>query len=317
MHEFKDFTFPSSTGRNTIHARMCLPDTEPRGIVQIAHGIAEHIERYDGFMSFLAEHGFVAVGNDHLGHGASYTAPGDRGFFCETDGWKHVVDDMNILHDSMCAEYPEIPYIFFGHSMGSFLTRTYLIRYPDKPDLAIICGTGHQPKAVAAAGYTLAQSAVKMYGPHKDGTKLNSIAFGSYTKNYEDARTPYDWISRDPEVVNAYIEDPQCGFIPTVSLFRDMMGGILFITDPANIAKMNKELPVLFISGWADPVGDYGKGVKRAFEAFCDAGMKHVHIKLYPGARHELLNEMNKEDVMNDIAFWLEKHLQRRTERYE
>ncbi|MBQ3841526.1 MAG: lysophospholipase [Ruminiclostridium sp.] len=309
MFVFKDFTFPSSSGMNTIHARMCLPDSEPSGVVQIAHGIAEHIERYDGFMEFLAEHGFVVVGNDHLGHGSSYTAPGDRGFFSEQDGWTHVVDDMNILYDIMRADYPDIPYIFFGHSMGSFLTRTFLIRYPDKPDLAILCGTGHQPRAAAAGGLALANSAVKIYGPRKDGIKLNSIAFGSYTKRYDDPRTPYDWLSRDPEIVNAYIEDPQCGFIPSVGLFRDMMSGIMFITDPANIAKMNKELPVLFISGWEDPVGDYGKGVKRAFSAFRRAGMKHIHIKLYPGARHELLNELNKEDVMNDIIFWLEKNL--------
>lgn len=312
MQEFKDFTFPSSNGKNTIHARMCLPDTEPRGIVQIAHGIAEHIERYDGFMEFLAGHGFIAVGNDHLGHGASYDDPEDRGFFCENDGWNYVVDDMDALHEIMCRDYPGLPYIFFGHSMGSFLTRTYLIRYPDKPDLAIICGTGHQQKAVAMSGYGIAQTAVKIYGPRKNGEMLNNIAFGSYNKKYDDVRTPFDWISRDPAVVDAYIEDPKCGFIPTVSLFRDMMGGILFITDPANIDKMNKELPVMFISGWADPVGEYGNGVKRAFEAFRSAGMKHIHIKLYPGPRHELLNEINRDEVMNDIIFWLENHLLQR-----
>ena len=193
--------------------------------------------------------------------------------------------------------------------MGSFLTRTYLIRYPDKPDLAIICGTGHQLPAVVAAGYTAAAAAVKMNGPRADGTKLSEIAFGSYNKGYDSVRTDYDWISRDEKVVDDYIADPLCGFTAKVGLFRDMMGGIRFITDRENIGKMNKELPVLFISGWKDPVGENGKGVKRAFEAFRDAGMKHVHIKLYPECRHELLNELNKDEIMKDILDWINSKL--------
>lgn len=305
MSEFKEFTFPSSTGKNTIYARVCVPEGEPRGVVQIAHGIAEHIGRYEGFMRFLADNGFVAVGNDHLGHGKSAAEPSERGIFDEKDGWDRVVDDMDILHDRMSEEYPGIPYIFFGHSMGSFLTRTYLIRHPDKPDLAVICGTGNQPRPLVAAGDLIAEASVKIGGPRKDGDKLNSIAFGSYNKGYEDVRTDFDWISRDPAVVDAYIADPDCGFIPTVSLFRDMMGGIKFMTDPSNLEKMNKDTPVFFIAGWDDPVGENGKGVKRAYKSFLDAGMKHVRIKLYPGARHELLNELNKDEVMHDILDWL------------
>ena len=311
MSEFKDFTFQSSTGINTIHARMCSPDGQPRGIVQIAHGIAEHIGRYEGFMKFLADNGFIAVGNDHLGHGKSAATAEEKGFFAEENGWDRVTEDMDILHDKMCEEYPGLPYIFFGHSMGSFLTRTYLIKYPDKPDLAIICGTGHQPAAAVMGGYTAAQAAVKMKGAHGSGEKLNAIAFGSYNKGYDDVRTDYDWLTRDPDIVDAYIADPDCGFIPTVSLFRDMMGGIRFITDPANAASMNKELPVLFIAGWADPVGENGKGVKRAYKFFLDAGMKHVRIKLYPNARHELLNELNKAEVMDDILSWINEKLEK------
>lgn len=309
MSEITEFTFPSSTGKNTIFARKFIPDTPPRGIVQIAHGISEHIGRYEGFMEFLARNGFVAVGNDHLGHGRSVTDPTDKGFFNENDGWTNAVDDMDRLHDMMREDYPELPYIFFGHSMGSFLTRTYLIRYPDKPDLAILCGTGHQAKPAVNAGLALAEAAVKTSGSRTIGEKLNAVAFGSYNKGYKDVRTDYDWISSDPDEVDRYIADPDCGAVATVGLFRDMMSGIKLITDSANIAKMNKELPVLFISGWADPVGEHGKGVKRAYKAFCDAGMKHVHIKLYPGDRHELLNEVNKAEVMNDILNWIEQKL--------
>lgn len=309
MATFSEFTFPSSTGTNTIHALKCVPDGEPRGIVQIAHGISEHIGRYEDFMKFLADNGFVAVGDDHLGHGKTVEAPADRGFFCDDDGWNKAVDDMNILHDLMKTEYPGIPYIFFGHSMGSFLTRTYLIRYPDSPDLAILSGTGHQPKAAVTSGLAVADVSAKTVGTRKPGKALNEIAFGSYNKRCPEHRTDFDWISSVPEEVDIYMADPECGAVPTVGLFRDMMSGIKFITDPANIAGMNKELPVLFVSGWEDPVGEYGKGVRRAFGAFCSAGMKNVHIKLYPGCRHELLHEGNKAEVMSDILGWIEKNL--------
>ncbi len=308
MSVFSDFTFPSSTGKNTIHVRRCDPDGEARGIVQIAHGIAEHIGRYDDFMEFLADNGFVAVGNDHLGHGKSALDPGERGFFCEEDGWNRAVDDMNILHDIMREEYPGLPYVFFGHSMGSFLTRTYMIRYADAPGLAILCGTGHQPKPAVSSGLAVAEVSVRTAGARKPGKALNDIAFGSYNKR-TDNRTPVDWISSIPEEVDKYIADPDCGFIATNGLFRDMMSGIKFITDPANIALMNKELPVLFVSGWEDPVGEYGKGVKRAFTEFCRAGMKNVHIKLYPGARHELLHDICREETLNDILAWIDKNI--------
>ena len=309
MPTFSDFTFPSSTGKNTIHARKCVPDCAVRGVVQIAHGIAEYIDRYDPFMSFLAENGFVAVGDDHLGHGKSIAAPEEKGVFADKDGWEHVVADMDKLHDITAAEYPGLPYIFFGHSMGSFLTRTYLIEHPDKPTLAIICGTGHQAAPMVWAGNLMANLQVKSKGYRGDGTMLNNIAFGSYTKGYDEVRTPFDWLNRDPAQVDKYINDPLCGFVASVGLFRDMMGGIKFIQDKANAAKMNKDTPVLFISGSADPVGENGKGVDRAYKFFCDAGMKDVTEKLYPNARHEILNELNRDEVMMDVLDWINEKL--------
>ncbi len=309
MPTFTDFTFPSSTGKNTIHARKCVPDGEVRGVVQIAHGIAEYIDRYDPFMRFLAENGFVAVGNDHLGHGKSITKPEEQGIFAEQDGWSYVVADMDKLHDLTAAEYPGLPYIFFGHSMGSFLTRTYLILHPEKPTLAIICGTGHQSGVMVWAGNTIAQMMVNSKGPRGNGETLNNIAFGSYTKGYAEVRTPFDWLNRNPDEVDKYINDPLCGFIAKVSLFRDMMGGIKFIQKSSNAAKMNKDTPILFISGSADPVGENGKGVDRAYQFFLRAGMKDVTEKLYPEARHELLNELNKDEVMADVLKWINEKL--------
>lgn len=309
MPNFTDIKFTSSTGLNTIHARKCTPDTEPRGIVQIAHGIVETIERYEEFMLFLAGQGFVVVGNDHLGHGKSISKPEEKGFFAIKNGWNYVVEDMVRLHDKTVKEYPGLPYIMFGHSMGSFLTRTYMIDYPEKYDYAILSGTGHQGAALVNVGYAAASLICKLKGVKSDGKMLNDVAFGSYLDKIENPRTAYDWLSKDEAMVDKYIADPDCGFICTASVYRDMMGGIKYITTLKNIAKMDMTKPVYFMSGDADPVGEYGAGVERAYKAFCKAGMQDVMIRLYPGGRHEMLNEVNRVDVYNDIVNWINSKL--------
>ena len=307
MPEFRDFTYPSSTGKNEIRARICTPDTKPKAVVQIAHGIAEYIDRYDAFMRFLAENGYVAVGNDHLGHGESAKLLEERGIFADRNGWDYVVEDMKALRDLVREEYHDIPYIFFGHSMGSFLTRTFLIRYPDLYDAAILSGTGQQSPLLINGGYFAANLLTKLKGPRSSGQALNDMAFGSYCKKIDDPRTSFDWLSRDPETVDRYIADPLCGFVCKTSLYRDMMGGLKFLTNQHNIDKMNKDAPIYFMSGAEDPVGDYGAGVEKAYKAFCDAGLHDVTIRLYPGGRHEMLNEINREDVMRDIVAWLDE----------
>ena len=309
MPSFQDFYFQSSTGRTSIHALKCVPDSKPRAVVQIAHGIAEHIDRYRPFMEFLADNGFVVAGNDHLGHGKSIRVPEEQGFFAEKDGWWRVVDDMDKLHDIMSNEHPELPYVLFGHSMGSFLTRTYLIKHPDKYDGVILSGTGHQSPALVLGGNAAASVMAKLNGAMGDGAKLDSLAFGTYLNKIENPRTKFDWLSRDTEQVDKYIADPLCGFVGKIGLYRDMMQGIKFITDKKNIAQMNKEKPVYFMSGDGDPVGDYGKGVERAYKAFCDAGLHDVFMRLYPGGRHEMLNETNKEQVYQDILSWLNEKI--------
>ena len=309
MPSFQDFYFQSSTGRTSIHALKCVPDGKPRAVVQIAHGIAEHIERYRPFMEFLANNGFVVAGNDHLGHGKSIRVPAEQGFFAEKDGWWRVVDDMDKLHDIMSKAYPELPYVLFGHSMGSFLTRTYLIKHPDKYDAVILSGTGHQSPALVLGGNAAASVMAKLNGVMGDGAKLDSLAFGTYLSKIENPRTKFDWLSRDAEQVDKYIADPLCGFVGKIGLYRDMMQGIKFITNEKNIAQMNKEKPVYFMSGDGDPVGDYGKGVERAYKAFCDAGLHDVFMRLYPGGRHEMLNETNKEQVYQDILNWLNEKI--------
>ena len=311
MPRFEEFFFESSTGCNRIHALRCEPEGEARAVVQIAHGVADHIGRYRGFMSFLAENGFIAVGNDHLGHGESFQGMEEMGFFADKDGWDYVVRDMDRLREQTRQRCPDLPYLFFGHSMGSFLTRTYLIRYPEKYDAAILSGTGHQNQAMVLAGYAAAALAVKLHGPRASGKALNDLAFGSYCARIPHPRTPFDWISRDPAAVDAYIADPFCGFVCKTSLYRDMMSGVKFITDQKQIDSMSKEQPILFLSGDADPVGDYGAGVERAYQAFCKAGLRDVTIRLYPDGRHEMLNEVNRDKVYRDILDWINARIDR------
>lgn len=305
MPTFKDFYFNSSTGKNKIHARMCVPDAEPRAIVQIIHGIAEYIDRYDEFMSFLADNGIIAVGTDHLGHGKSIESEEQTGFFAYDNGWDYAVRDEEVLRLAMHENYPELPIIVFGHSMGSFMARTLLIRYPDAFNAAIISGTGNQGAALVNGGLFMGNLVTGLKGAHHYSKFLNNLAFGSYNKIYDNPKTEYDWLSRDEANVQKYIDDPLCGFIPSCSLFRDMMTGVKFITNKKNLTAMNKDIPVYFMSGDMDPVGECGKGVQKAYNNFLEAGMKDVSIKLYPGGRHEMLNEINKDEVYTDILTWL------------
>ena len=191
MPTFDNFYFISSTGVNRIRVKTCTPDGEVRGVVQIAHGIAEHADRYADFMNFLAENGFAVAADDHLGHGQSIEREEDKGFFAEKDGWWRVMDDLKTIHDTMKEKYPDVPYIFFGHSMGSFLARTYLIRYPDDCDAAVISGTGQQSPLLVNGGLLMAKMLVKKGGPRGDGQKLNDIAFGSYNNKIKLRHTDF------------------------------------------------------------------------------------------------------------------------------
>lgn len=311
MPSFEDIYFQSSTGVNRIHARKCIPDGKPIAIVQINHGIAEYIERYDDFMNFLANNGFVVVGEDHLGHGKSIERPEDKGFFAEKDGWNYVLKDIDQLRNIIREDYPDLPYIFFGHSMGSFLTRHYIINNPDKYDAAIICGTEQMLTPKALFGYGLAQSIVKAKGPRANGKLLNDVGFAGFNKRIPYPMTESDWVCASYETVKKYVADPLCGFIPNAGVFRDMMGSVLYIINQKNIDAMSKTQPIFFIAGKDDPVGEYGKGVERAYKAFCKAGIQDVTIKLYPGMRHEILNEDNHELVYNDVLAWLNAKLEK------
>ena len=250
------------------------------------------------------------MGNDHLGHGESVLGPEYLGFFALDEGWYKVVADMEQLRELTAAKWPEAPYFLFGHSMGSFLTRTYLIRYPGAPLAGVILsGTGQAPEPVVAAGRFLCDGDMLKNGPMHRSEAISNVAFGSYNKAFEPKRTKYDWLTRDETVVDTYAQDPLCTFTPTTSLFRDMMYGLSIIGRRRNLEKMNKDLPIYFMSGDKDPVGGNGVQVAKVYSMFIRAGMRDVFYKFYKDGRHEMLNETNRDEVYNDILNWLFKKL--------
>ena len=290
-----------SLGEGKIHYCKWMPEGEVKAVVQILHGIAEHVERYDDFANFLNSRGIAVVAEDHMGHGNSMVT---QGYFA--GGWFTAVADSYQLLQMTRAELPEVPYVLFGHSMGSFMARTILAQYPDSGiDAAIICGTGWMPTVVLQAGKAMGNMVCKLKGERNPSSLLHGIMFGSYNQKVEHPRTPCDWLSRDEKVVDAYVADPLCGFMESAGLARDMLTGILYIQQADSLAAMRKELPVFFIAGGEDPVGPYGKGVEQAAAAFKEAGMINVACKIYPGCRHEILNELNKQEVYEDIAQWI------------
>lgn len=307
MIQTLDFSYPSSNGIHTVHAREWVPEGAPRGVVQIVHGVAEHIGRYDAPARFLASRGYLVCGEDHLGHGL--TAGGKFGYFGPTGGWNLVVRDVRRLRELEGEKHPSLPYVILGHSMGSFLTRTYLIRWPGTVSAAVLSGTGQESAAAVASGKALAGTLCRLKGPDHVSGLVNSLSLGSYNKAFKPNRTPSDWLSRDKAAVDAYLADPLCTFVPTVAMFRDMMEGLQFIADKSNLAKMDKSTPVYFLSGDQDPVGSMGAGVRKVEGMFRSAGCRDVTVKLYPGGRHEMFNELNRQEVFDDLLAWIENKL--------
>lgn len=278
------------------------------GVFQIVHGISEYSKRYDAFARYLTERGFLVVAEDHMGHGHSISAEQARGYF--HGGWFTAVGDTYALLQKTKEEYPDVPYILFGHSMGSFMARTILPKYPQSGISAcIICGTGWQPEAVLAAGQKLSNVVCRIRGEQNPSKFLHKVIFGAYNKRVERPRTAYDWLTRVNTAVDTYMKDPLCGFIPSAGLVRDMLTGIGYIQKEENLQKMEKSLPVLFVAGGDDPVGDFGNGVRKAADVFRNMGMEDVSVRIYPLCRHEILNEMNKAEVYEDIFAWTTKHI--------
>lgn len=311
MTNMTEFTFLSTDGKTQLHGMRWEPEGgSVRAVLQICHGVAEHIARYDAFARYLNGLGIAVVGHDHLGHGLSLPEGGIPVYFGEGNTWNTVVDDIYVLHQRIRLWYPDVPLCIMGHSMGSFLTRTYLIRYPGTVKAAVIMGTGWQPKAVIAGGMAVAKAVGAVVGENGTSDLVTNLAFGAYNKLFAPNRTSCDWLSADEDNVDTYMADPLCGADATVGLFRQMLLGIRFNQKLSNLRQMDPRIPVLFVAGEKDPVGDCGNGVRQTYQEFRRAGVQDCTLKLYPGLRHEILNEKaQQQQIFEDIGQWLTSKL--------
>lgn len=305
----EEFYYDSRDNQSRIHAVRYTPeDQEPVCVVQIIHGMAEYFERYEEFARFLTQRGCIVTGNDHLGHGKSVGEDGVYGYFCEQDPATVVVRDVHRLKKMTQQSYPALPYIIIGHSMGSFILRNYLTMYGSGISGAVIMGTGYQTKGAMTAARLMVQIQKLFLGSKHVSRFCDKISFGSYNKRIPDAKTAYDWLSKNEESVQKYIDDPLCGNIFTLNGFQTLTELIMRAHDPERLKKIPAGLPLMVISGDADPLGEYGEGIPKVCEGLRSVGVKDVEMHLCPTGRHELLNEPEREEIMEVIYEWIKKH---------
>ncbi len=306
----KDFSFLSSDNATRIHGICWKPEGEIKGILQIAHGMAEYIARYDEYANYLCERGYLVVGHDHLGHGQSVQNESCLGFFHETHGNEYVIGDIHKVRKMFSKEYPEVPYFMMGHSMGSFLLRQYLSMYGDGLKGAIIMGTGDVAAPVLKAGQMVCRTIAASKGWKYRSALVDNMGVGGYNKRFEPSDSKLDWLTSDVELRDLYDSDPLCGYMFTVNGYYHMFRGMETLTKAQTMNQIPKTLPVFFIAGGQDPVGDFGKSVVRVFKKYKENGMQDVELKLYPEDRHEVLNEKNRQEVYEDLYQWIDKKRQ-------
>jgi len=302
------FPFDSSDHQQ-IQAFRWSPSSPPIACVQIAHGMADHSLRYSDFAAFLNEQGIVVYANDHRGHGKTAGSLENRGYFADRDGWNLVVEDMFRLNGIIQQENPGLPVILLGHSMGSFLSRTYMMKYSSTIRACILSGSATHASVVVKSGLLLARIQQLFLGKKHRNKLLTQMTMGAFNKGVTNPKTDFDWVTHDENIIADYIADDYCGFVCTTGFFIDLLSGLKIINNVSNIRKVRKDLPVCFVSGTEDPVGNYGKGVQQAAEKFSRAGIEDITVKLYQGGRHEMLNEINNKDVWNDLLIWIKKYI--------
>lgn len=304
----KSFYYPSSDGKTQIHAIRWEPEGKPKAILQIIHGMVEFIDRYDPFATYMADHGWLVTGEDHLGHGESVVADEYHGYF-GNNGNACVIADIHKLREMTQEEFPDVPYTMLGHSMGSFLIRQYITEqdgdYAKGLAGVIVMGTGWQPNGVLRFGKLVA----RMGGLRKIGKRakfIDMLSFGSNLKKIENPKYVADWLTKDEAIVEWYMHEPWCQFHFTPNGYFNMFDGMLKAHDKKRMGKLPAGLPILITSGAEDPVGAWGEGVRKTFIAYTDNSPCEVSIKMYDDDRHEILNELDKDQVWADMLEFLE-----------
>ena len=305
-----EFYFPSKDGNTEIHTIEWKPEGEVKAVLQLSHGMVEYINRYDEFADFLCSKGYYVVGNDHLGHGKSIQGKTEYGYFNEKYGNACVLGDMHTLRQKTAAKYPGVPYFLLGHSMGSTLVRQYIQMYGNGLTGVIIIGVVADKKRVTLkSAKRLCRIIAAFKGWHYRSKLIDNLAIGGYNKGYKPPRTRADWVTSDTKMVDAYVADPLCSFVFTVNAYYHMFCGMLKMQKKESIYMIPKTLPMMIAAGSEDPVGDFGKGVRKIYERYKAAGIKDVTLRLYAGDRHELLNETDTDQVYEDLYEWLESKI--------
>ena len=299
----------STDSKNNLNVIIWETEKEPIGVLQIVHGMAEYIDRYDNFAKYMTEHGFNVIGHDHLGHGHSVSDERDYGFFAEENGDKIIIEDMHSVTQYAREKWEELPNFILGHSMGSFCLRQYLTKYSNDVFGAIIMGTGWIPSAAALLGKTIATNTCKSKGSHTVNPLLIKLTLEPYNKPFAPARTNCEWLSRDEKQVDLYVNDKLCGFDFTAGAYKDFFTVLEKIAKNRQLIGMRKSLPILITSGSVDPVGGK-KACEKLNAQYKRCGIDDVTLKLWENDRHEILNELDKSDVYDYICTWLKSKIQ-------
>lgn len=291
----------------SINAYKWIPEGEIKGAVQIAHGMAEHIRRYEDFANILAENGILVYGYDHRGHGRTSTSIEELGYISDNDGFMDMVEDIKLMNELIKKENPGIDIILVGHSMGSFLSQRYIQIYGDSIVGLILIGSNGRPPSALNIGILFSNIAMAFKGRKSKIAFFDNLSFKGYNNRFKPNNTKFDWLSRDTEQVRLYVDDPYCGTLFPVSFYNDLYKGLKSIHKEENLVNIPKNLPIYILSGSDDPVGQYGDGVKNLYELYRTLGVADVDYKLYDGGRHEILNESNRDEVIYDILNWINK----------
>lgn len=300
--------FPSADGRHTVAGVIyTMPGVPVRAVIQLSHGMCEYVRRYRPMAEWYAARGIAVAGNDHLGHGDTAN-PGEHGRYGAGRGRYNLLDDLHTMNGLLHGRFPGLPLILYGHSMGSFYARWYAETWPDTIDLFIISGTAG-PSALNRVGQALAGLIARAKGEAYVSPLMLKLNFGSYNKRIPDAASANAWLTRDEAEVRAYDADPLCTFSFSAATYREMLATLNHVSTKAWAQHIRRDLPILLIAGDGDPVGSYGAGVREVYAMLGDAGVQDLTCQIYEEARHELHNELNREDVFDYVLTWINDHL--------
>ena len=301
-----EFTYLSADGKTNIHGVEWLPDGEPKGIIEVVHGMTEHILRYEEFVEYFTNQGYIVIGIDLIGHGTSVAEGSKKMYFGPRGSWKYVVKDVSKCKRLVQKKYPELPVYLLGFSLGSFIVRTYMIKMKHNVDGIILIGTGQKKNIELAIARILVNKEIKKIGEDGTNDAIKKMSLESYNKFFEPNRTYCDWLLASESALDEYINDELCGDSISAGLFYEMINAMMYTGKAANNKTVDINTPILLLSGEKDPVGDFGKGIDLVYNMFKKVGVQDVEKKMYEGMRHDILREDNKEDVYKDIINWIE-----------